>query len=137
MAIFLRNFFGDPDEEEYDNVEANTEAAVNNSNGKVVSMRGSHVAKENSKIALYQPRLYSDVQEIADELLANRAVIVNFTQMDNGDAKRLIDFLNGTVYAIDGNIKRIGEQIFLCTPSNFDVEGDLATNAAADQSNSL
>lgn len=137
MANFLRNFFGDPDEEDYDNVESNTEAAVNNSNGKVVSMHGSRVTRENSKIALYQPRLYSDVQEIADELLANRAVIVNFTQMKNDDAKRLIDFLNGTVYAIDGNIKRIGEQIFLCTPRNFEVEGDLATNTAADQSNNL
>lgn len=136
MANFLRNFFGDPDEE-YDNVENNQEAVVNNSNGKVVAMHGPHVVKENSKIALYQPRLYSDVQEIADELLANRAVIINFTQMDSGEAKRLIDFLNGTVYAIDGNIKRVGEQIFLCTPRNFDVEGELSTQASTDQASNL
>lgn len=136
MANFLRNFFGDPDEE-YDNVENNQEAVVNNSNGKVVAMHGPHAVKENSKIALYQPRLYSDVQEIADELLANRAVIINFTQMDSGEAKRLIDFLNGTVYAIDGNIKRIGEQIFLCTPRNFDVEGELSTQASTDQASNL
>lgn len=47
---------------------------------------------ETSKISLFEPRLYSDVKEIATQLLNNRAIIVNFTQMDNDSAKRVVDF---------------------------------------------
>lgn len=59
-------------------------------------------------------------------LLADTAVLVNFSRMEPGDAKRIVDFLTGLVFAINGEIKRVGNMIFLVTPANFEVSGSLA-----------
>ncbi|WP_251576483.1 cell division protein SepF [Limosilactobacillus agrestimuris] len=106
------------------------QAPVSQSDNKVVSMNS--IRQRSSKIALYEPRLYADVKQIADQLLNDRAVIVNFSQMDSKVASRIVDFLNGTVFAISGDIKRIGKEIFLCTPKNFEVSGNLSDNLKND-----
>lgn len=119
------------DEEQY--YEEPT-ATTSSRNQKVVSINSSRPS-ETSKISLFEPRIYSDVKEIATQLLNNRAIIVNFTQMDNDSAKRVVDFLNGTVYAIEGAIERVGDQIFLCTPHNYEVTGNLSTNLTQENDN--
>ncbi|WP_252898895.1 cell division protein SepF [Secundilactobacillus odoratitofui] len=81
-----------------------------------------------NKIALFEPRLYADVQEIASQLLNQQAVIVNFARIDDATGRRIVDFLTGTVFAIDGDIERVGDAIFLCTPKNFEVSGDLSAS---------
>ncbi|WP_061775877.1 cell division protein SepF [Levilactobacillus senmaizukei] len=93
---------------------------------KVVAM---HSAKPNtSHIAICEPRIYSDAKSIAKQITAGDAVIVNFARVDETQAQRIVDFLNGTAYAVGGEIQRIGEQIFLCAPHNFEVSGDVAAN---------
>ena len=84
--------------------------------------KGDHSQK---KIMLFEPRVFSDAKQIASRLLNGQAAIINFERMDNQQSRRIVDFLSGVTYAIDGDIKRIGEQIFLCTPSEFSVEGML------------
>ncbi|ANK63138.1 MULTISPECIES: cell division protein SepF [Loigolactobacillus] len=79
-----------------------------------------------SKIVIFEPRIYSDVKEVATHLMSNRAVVLNFKRIDQAQAKRIVDFLNGTVFAINGEIERVGEEIFLCTPANFEVDGNLS-----------
>ncbi|MFZ2353481.1 cell division protein SepF [Paucilactobacillus nenjiangensis] len=133
----LHNFFGTSeeqyeDEEYYDEPVEQVSTPVRNK--KVVSINSTRPS-ESSKISLFEPRIYSDVKEIATQLLNNRAIIVNFTQMDTGSAKRIVDFLNGTVYAIDGAIERVGDQIFLCTPHNYEVSGNLTDNLSHEQDN--
>lgn len=93
---------------------------------KVVSMRSA--ASNSSHIAICEPRIYSDAKSIAKQITDGDAVIVNFARVDETQAQRIVDFLNGTAYAVGGEIKRIGEQIFLCTPHNFEVSGDVAAN---------
>ncbi|MCH5463130.1 cell division protein SepF [Lactobacillus sp. LC28-10] len=94
---------------------------------KIVSLNASrNTANPASKISLFEPRLYADVQEIAKQLLNQQAVIVNFSRINDADARRIVDFLTGTVFAIDGDIERIGDAIFLCTPKNFEITGDLS-----------
>ena len=92
----FKSLFSDGDsdnqEEYYDE-----QAPVAQGDNKVVSMNS--VRQRSSKIALYEPRLYADVKQIADQLLNDRAVIVNFSQMDAKVASRIVDFLNGTVFA--------------------------------------
>lgn len=88
---------------------------------KVVPMQGGKSV--NSKIALFEPKIYSDVKEIASQLLKNQAVIVNFDHVDDQMARRIVDFLTGTVFAINGEIERIGDEIFLCIPENYEVSG--------------
>ncbi|TDM03944.1 cell division protein SepF [Macrococcus carouselicus] len=79
----------------------------------------------NSKVCLFEPRVFSDTQDIADELKNRRATLVNLQRIDKISAKRIIDFLSGTVYAIGGDIQRIGQDIFLCTPDNVEVAGSI------------
>jgi cell division inhibitor SepF len=81
--------------------------------------------EESSKMCLFEPRVFSDTQDIADELKNRRATLVNLQRIDKVSAKRIIDFLSGTVYAIGGDIQRVGSDIFLCTPDNVEVAGSI------------
>lgn len=75
------------------------------------------------RITIVEPRLYSEVQEVSDVLLGNQSVIINFRRMDNEQATKMIDFLMGVTYAIKGDIQRLGEEIFICTPQSVEVDG--------------
>lgn len=92
---------------------------------KVVAMKNPENPYQ-SKIVVFEPRVYSEVQEIADLLLSNQSVILNFTRIEEDQAKRIVDFLTGTIYAISGDIQRVGEEIFLCTPKNVEIDGVLS-----------
>ena len=81
--------------------------------------------QKSSKVVLFEPRAYSEAQEIADHLKSRKAVVVNLQRIAHDQAKRIVDFLSGTVYAIGGDIQRIGSNIFLCTPDNVDVSGSI------------
>lgn len=75
------------------------------------------------RIKVVEPRVYSEVQEIADLLLNNHSIVLNFRRCEEEQAKKMIDFLMGTVYAVKGDIQRIGEEIFLCTPPSVEIDG--------------
>ncbi|MBI5974536.1 cell division protein SepF [Staphylococcus canis] len=95
--------------------------------GNVISMTQDQNTYQNgsSKMCLFEPRVFSDTQDIADELKNRRATLVNLQRIDPISAKRIIDFLSGTVYAIGGDIQRVGADIFLCTPDNVEVAGSI------------
>lgn len=86
---------------------------------------GSDIANKSGKMILVEPRAYSESQEIADHLKARNSVVVNFKRVTTDQAKRIIDFLSGTLYAINGDLQRIGDGIYLCTPKNIDVQGKI------------
>lgn len=80
----------------------------------------------NGKMILLEPRAYSESQQIADHLKRRNIVVVNMKRVTPDQAKRIVDFLSGTVYAIDGDLQKIGGGIFLCTPKNVNVEGTIS-----------
>lgn len=130
MAGFsFSNFFGVGDDQldestatPQSQTQAPTNQAANSRTApKVVPLQGGKSV--NSKIALFEPKIYSDVKEIASQLLKNQAVIINFDHVDDDMARRIVDFLTGTVFAINGEIERIGDEIFLCIPENYEVSG--------------
>ena len=79
-----------------------------------------------SKMMLLEPRAYSESQQIADYLKNRSAVVVNLKRVTPDQAKRIVDFLYGTIYAIGGDIQKLGGGIFLCTPNNVNVEGNIS-----------
>ena len=84
--------------------------------------------KENgmgSKMILVEPRAYSESQQIADHLKNRNSVVVNLKRVTSDQAKRIIDFLTGTLYAIGGDLQNIGVGIYLCTPKNVSVQGKI------------
>ena len=134
-ANFLKSLFGDDDLEQQDEYYENPQPANHQGNNKVVSFsegQANRAGQTTSKISLYEPRMYADVKQIASQLLADQAIVVDFTQMDPKAAARMVDFLNGTVFAIKGEMKRIGKEIFLCAPNNFEVSGNLSSNLKAE-----
>ncbi len=78
-----------------------------------------------SKMILLEPRAYSESQQIADYLKARNTVVVNLKRVTSDQAKRIVDFLSGTIYAISGDIQKIGGGIFLCTPNNVNIQGKI------------
>lgn len=99
-----------PSEDEYYNI-SNEEAGVEGGEG--------------SKLILVEPRAYSESQQIADHLKNRHTVVVNMKRVTKDQAKRIVDFLSGTVYAIGGDLQKIGGEIFLCTPKNINVQGKI------------
>ncbi|NEU29449.1 cell division protein SepF [bacterium LRH843] len=89
----------------------------------VVSLQS---VQKSSKVMLIEPRTYDETQDIADHLKARKAVIINLQRISYDQALRVVDFLSGTVYAIGGDIQKIGANIFLCTPDNVDVSGSIS-----------
>lgn len=88
---------------------------------EVVSEQQSESSK--GKMILLEPRAYSESQQIADHLKKSNTVVVNMKRVTPDQAKRIVDFLSGTVYALGGDLQKIGGGIFLCTPKNVNVEG--------------
>ncbi|KRN31750.1 cell division protein SepF [Weissella halotolerans] len=101
---------------------------------KVLSMDGSNRTSA-SKIALYEPRTYADAQTIATQILQGEAVIVNFGSIDEKNQLRVLDYIAGATFAVDGMVERVGEQIFLATPHNFEITGSLSQNIGAQFNN--
>ena len=82
-----------------------------------------------SKMILLEPRAYSESQQIADYLKGRSAVVVNLKRVTPDQAKRIVDFLYGTIYAIGGDLQKLGGGLFLCTPNNVNVEGKISDDA--------
>ena len=83
----------------------------------------------NNKMILFEPRAYSESQQIADYLKNNSAVVVKLQRVTPDQAKRIVDFLSGTLYAINGDLQKLGGGIFLCTPNSINVEGKISDDA--------
>ena len=82
--------------------------------------------KSGNKMILLEPRAYSESQQIADHLKNRNRVVVNLKRVTSDQAKRIIDFLSGCIYAIGGNMQKIGVGIYLCTPKNVNVQGKIS-----------
>lgn len=87
-----------------------------------------------SKMMLLEPRAYSESQQIADYLKNRSAVVVNLKRVTPDQAKRIVDFLSGTLYAIGGDLQKLGGGIFLCTPNNVNVEGKISEDTPVTKS---
>ncbi len=81
--------------------------------------------KSGNKMILLEPRAYSESQQIADYLKNRNSVVVNLKRVTADQAKRIIDFLSGTIYAIGGSMQKIGVGIYLCAPKNVSVQGKI------------
>jgi len=92
------------------------------------SMTGEEETSTGNKMILIEPRAYSESQTIADHLKKRNSVVVNLKRVTSDQAKRIIDFLTGTIYAIGGDLQKLGNGIYLCTPKNVSVQGKMSEN---------
>ena len=91
------------------------------SNGKVVNI---HTTAQ-MQVVLVKPERFDNVSDIAEHLRSKHAVVLNLESTNKDVARRLVDFLSGCAYALDGKIKKIAISTYIITPYNVDIVGDL------------
>ena len=145
---FTQPYSDDDDYEEYDedtteSTEAETEEAAPRArrsspfgesaaptttsgfSGQVVNMSSG-----KQEVVLFHAKTFDDAAKAADELRKKKAIILNMENVDKSLTRRVVDFLSGTVYALDGSVKKIAQSTYLFCPHNMDVVGDLENVAA-------
>ena len=92
------------------------------SSSPVVSI---HTQKQ-VRVVVVEPKAFDESQNIAEHLKSHRTVVLNLEKTDSALAQRIIDFVSGTAYALNGNMQKVGKAIFLFVPNNVDISGDLS-----------
>ncbi|MGN1338077.1 MAG: cell division protein SepF [Candidatus Coprovivens sp.] len=129
MAII--NFAGIFKNDEDQDIEEVIESEEEFYNPTSSTKKSKEVA--SSKMILLEPRAYSESQQIADHLKNRNSVVVNLKRVTSDQAKRIIDFLSGCVYAIGGTMQNIGVGIYLCAPKNVNVQGKISEDNKKEQ----
>jgi cell division inhibitor SepF len=98
--------------------------------GQILNMGASN----KQEVVLFRPGTFNDTSKAADDLRNRKAVIVNMENVDKAMARRVVDFLSGCVYALDGQVKKIAQSTYLFCPHSMDIVGDLETLRAEAES---
>ena len=88
--------------------------------GQVLNMSSG-----KQEVVLFHAKTFDDAAKAADELRRKKAVILNMENVDKALTRRVVDFLSGSVYALDGSVKKVAQSTYLFCPHNMDVVGDL------------
>ena len=95
-------------------------------NGQVLNMNGGN----KQEVVLFRPNTFNDTTKAAEDLRDRKAVIVNLENVDPALSRRVVDFLSGCAYALDGKINKVAQSTYLFCPLNMDVVGDLESAQA-------
>ena len=95
-------------------------ASTGNFGGQVLNMNAG-----KQEVVLFHAKTFDDAAKAADELRKRKAIILNMENVDKALTRRVVDFLSGAVYALDGSVKKIAQSTYLFCPHNMAVVGDL------------
>ena len=123
----LKEFIA-PEEDDEEQLELTKEEAEAVSPYEKSTLSGSSNITANTNIVLFEPRNFDEAEEIGHHIKSKRACCVNLHRMPSEYRQRIIDFLSGVVYGVDGSIKKVGENVILCSPKNLQVGGDINLN---------
>ena len=128
---FFRGDNSEEEEEELDNEysydyeggeeEEEQERGFFGKKNKVVTMPQSQV-----RMKICKPTSFEQSEEICNELKERKSIIVNLEYVNKDVARRIVDFISGSVHALDGHIEKISNSIFLVAPFNYEIVNDLA-----------
>lgn len=138
----VKNFFGGNQDDGYEYEEYSDDtyeeefqqpvvtAPVAGGNGPVASAvkpktGGYNTVVQRSsgmKVVIVEPKAFEDSENIANQLRDMRPVVINFENTDPHEAARIVDFVSGATFALDGKLEKIGKDIFICVPVNVTVD---------------
>ena len=127
----LTDYIGGGNEEEFetDEYEDDEEMEESQPRRQPASSRRPAVAASlqpgqqlKMMMMIVEPETFDDSQSIANYLRERKPVVINFESTPQDVSKRVVDFISGATYALDGNIQKVGNDIFLCVPSNVTVD---------------
>lgn len=142
MMNKFMSFLGLQEEEEIierERVESQDDQDVETSpfEARKPSTKGNNIvsihSQKNVRVILNEPRSYEEAQDIADHLRSRRSVVVNLQRVRSDQAVRIVDFLSGTIYALNGGISKLGPNIFLCTPDTVEIQGAITEMLTEEQ----
>lgn len=94
--------------------------SISKKQNKVVNIHSN----SQFKVVVMQPENFEDAREICDHLKSKKPVVINLEEVQKECAQRIVDFLSGAVYALDGEIQKVSSGIFIIAPSNVDIMGE-------------
>ena len=109
--------FDEDDMEQNGQKNEKTAAFPRKNHGKVLNLNNS----ATTKVVVVTPQNINDAKEICDHLRANRSIVMNVENIETQIAQRIVDFLSGAVYSLDGNIQKVSSGIFLAAPNSVDI----------------
>lgn len=115
-------------------IESTNPYLRNNIQPKVIPM---NTAISSSKMVITQPTCYEDVREIGDYLKSKKSVIINLENVGKEDARRILDFLSGAAFMIEGTIQKVSNLIYLMTTKEVEIQNDVETKEMKQKNNSF
>ncbi len=103
-------------------IESSNPYAKNSNQNNVIPM---NTAVSSSKMVITQPTCYADVQEIGEYLKLRKSIIINLENVGKEDAIRILDFLGGATFMIEGTIQKVSNLIYLLTPKDVEIQNDV------------
>lgn len=97
------------------------QAAAAASGSSAGSSASSKAAAVRMNVIVIEPKSFDDAQQVANNLREKKPVVLNFEHTEGESAKRILDFIGGTTYALNGEIKKVGKNVFLCAPHNVNI----------------
>ncbi|HZK33236.1 MAG TPA: cell division protein SepF [Tissierellaceae bacterium] len=107
------------DKELYEEYESAIPSKTRKMNNKVLNIH----TNPNMKIVVHEPLSYDEAPGIIDDLKTRKTAIVNLEQLDMAVKKQIFDFLNGGLYAMEGNIQKVTKDVFIFAPNNVEIDG--------------
>lgn len=120
VTSFLNGTDDEPETEEYFEKEQAEEVDFSVKKGKVVNINTT----TQLKVVVMTPESFDEAKDIAEHLKQKKPVVINLEGVEKDIARRIVDFLSGAVYSLDGNIQKISTGIFLIAPYNVGIMGD-------------
>ncbi len=127
----IKNFIAP--EEADEELELTQEEADALSTYEQPKVKGASRIAANANIVLFEPRTFEEAEEIGLHLKQKKACAVNLHRMPHEYRQRIIDFLSGVIYGVDGSIKKIGENVILCAPRTMPVGGEITLSSDEEQ----
>ncbi|QZY57140.1 cell division protein SepF [Crassaminicella profunda] len=124
----VKYFMGLDDYEEEDDELVETSVEYDNPITPIQSKKNKVVnihTTTQMKVVVYEPVEFEEVPKIVDNLKNRKPVIMNLEKLEPELAKKIFDFANGAVYALDGSIQKVSKGIFILAPSNVDIAGNI------------
>ncbi|MCI8509711.1 MAG: cell division protein SepF [Lachnospiraceae bacterium] len=92
---------------------------------KLVSINSRNNNRSSNQVYVIKPQEFNEAQKVTDYLKEGRTIVINMEGIEVHAAQRIIDFIGGACYALDGSLQAISANIFIAAPHNIDVTGDL------------
>ncbi|NLZ38664.1 MAG: cell division protein SepF [Firmicutes bacterium] len=110
------------EEETEENVERNLQPV---SRGNVINLHNAINTSSNMRLVITKPQEFAEAQAIVGHIKNKKSVLVNLEDTEISVAKRIIDFISGATYALDGNMQKVSQQIFVFTPAQVEINDEM------------